>query len=178
MQASRLVTPVAVGVGCGIGAGAVAGLWARLAMRLVALGVADPVGVAPQFTVAGTLAIVVGGAVVGGAAGLVYGLLAGRLPGPARWRGLVYGALLLVLVGPFFFRIEEFFSTGRVLLFVPPFVLYGFVLSIALVPLSRIVGRMPFRAQAALAAVGLGAACLILFVIAASIFRPVGDLAM
>lgn len=172
------MTPVAVGVGCGIGAGAVAGLWARLAMRLVALGVADPVGVAPQFTVAGTLAIVVGGAVVGGAAGLVYGLLAGRLPGPARWRGLVYGALLLVLVGPFFFRIEEFFSTGRVLLFVPPFALYGFVLSIALIPLRRVIAGMPFRAQAALAAFGLGATGLLVFAAAAAAFGPAGDLAM
>lgn len=171
------MTPIATGVGCGIAAGAIAGLWARIAMRLIALGVADRVGVTPEFTIAGTLAIVVTGMVVGACAGLVYGLLADRLPGPARWRGLVYGTLLLGLVGPFFFRIEEFFSTGRVLLFVPPFALYGIVLSIALIPLGRVIGGMPLRVQAALAAFGLGAAGLLLFAVATAVFGPAGDLA-
>lgn len=169
MQASRLLAPLAVGVICGIGAGAVAGLWARIAMRLVAIGVADGVGITPEFTVAGTLAIVISGVVVGAPAGLVYGLVADRLPGPARWRGLLYAAVLLVLVGPFFFRIEEFFSTGRVLLFVPPFILYGLVLSLALVPLRRTVTRMPLGVQAALAVTGLGALGLLAFGVAATI---------
>lgn len=169
MQASRLLAPLAVGVICGIGAGAVAGLCARIAMRLVAIGVADGVGITPEFTVAGTLAIVISGVVVGAPAGLVYGLVADRLPGPARWRGLLYAAVLLVLVGPFFFRIEEFFSTGRVLLFVPPFILYGLVLSLALVPLRRTVTRMPLGVQAALAVTGLGALGLLAFGVAATI---------
>lgn len=115
-------------------AGALAGLWARIAMRMVALGVADGVGITPDFTIAGTLAIVLGGVIVGAPAGLAYGAVADRLPGPAPLRGLVFAALLLAVIGPFFFRTEEFFSLGRVLLFVPPFAIFGAALGLAFVP--------------------------------------------
>ena len=126
---------------CGIGAGALAGLWARVAMRMVALGVADGVGITPDFTVAGTLVIVLGGMIVGAPAGLAFGVVADRLPGPASLRGLVFAALLLGVIGPFFFRIEEFFSVGRVLLFVPPFAIFGAALGLAFVPMRARYAR-------------------------------------
>ena len=132
MPAVRLL---AVGVVCGAAAGALAGVWARAAMRMVALGVADGVGITPDFTVAGSLAIVLSGALIGAPAGLVYGLVADRLPGPTRVRGLLFAGILLVLLGPlFFFGNEEFFSVGRVALFVPPFAIFGALLGIAFVP--------------------------------------------
>ena len=168
MQASKRLAPLAVGVLCGIAAGAIAGLWARIAMRMVALGVADGVGVGTEFTVPGTLLIVVTGALVGAPAGILYGVVADRLPGPARWRGLLYAALLLVVVGPFFFRIEEFFSRGRVLLFIPPFVLYGAIVGLMLAPVRARIARIPLPAQAFVAVVGLGTTALLVFAIAVS----------
>lgn len=104
-------------------------------MRMVALGVADGVGITPDFTIAGTLLIVVSGMIIGAPAGLVYGLIADRLPGPVRVRGLVFAGMLLVLVGPFFFLgNEEFFSVGRVALFVPLFAIFGALLGLSFVP--------------------------------------------
>ena len=126
---------LAVGVVCGAAAGALAGVWARAAMRMVALGVADGVGITPDFTLGGSLAIVVFGALLGAPAGLVYGLIADRLPGPRSWRGLVFAGILLAIIGPFFFTIEEFFSTGRVLLFLPLFVIFGGALGLAFAPI-------------------------------------------
>ena len=178
MHVSRRLAPLAVGVICGIAAGAVAGAWARIAMRMVALGVADGVGITTDFTVAGTLAIVISGVVVGAPAGLIYGLVADRLPGPPHWHGLLYAAALLALVGPLFFRIEEFFSAGRVLLFLPPFVLYGIVLGFALTPLRGVVARLPLRVQAAVAFTGLGTGALLLFAAAASVFGLPSGLVM
>lgn len=169
MRTNKLLGPIAVGVACGMAAGAVAGVWARIAMRLVAIGVADHVGVLPQFTVAGTLLIVVSGAIVGVPAGLLYTLVADRIPGPARWRGILYAGFLLALVGPFFFRIEEFFSTGRVLLFVPPFVLFGVVLGAARAPLRRVVTQWPVGAQIGLALTGLATLGLLAFGLMASV---------
>lgn len=178
MQANKLLTPLAVGVACGIAAGAVAGLWARIAMRMVAVGVADGVGVRPEFTVAGTLVIVVTGVIVGAPGGLLYALVADRIPGPPRLRGLVYAGVLLALVGPFFFRIEEFFSTGRVLLFLPPFLLYGLVLGLALLPLRRSAVRWPAGAQLALALTGLATLGLLAFSVIATVFDLAGALRM
>lgn len=169
MQATKLFGPLAAGVACGITAGAIAALWARIAMRLVAVGVADGVGVRPEFTVAGTLVIVLTGVVVGAPAGLVYALVADRIPGPPRWRGVLYAGVLLALVGPFFFTIEEFFSAGRVLLFVPPFVLFGAALGVALVPLRRTVLRWPTVAQAVLALAGLATLGLLAFSVVATV---------
>ena len=131
----REVRRPAVGLVCGMVAGAVAGLGARVAMRMVALGVADGVGITPDFTITGTLVIVASGMILGAPTGLVYGLIADRLPGPAGMRGLVFAGMLLVLLGPFFFLgNEEFFSIGRVALFVPLFAIFGFMLGIAFVP--------------------------------------------
>ena len=178
MQARRLLGPIAVGVACGITSGAVAALWARVAMRMVAIGVADGVGVRPEFTIGGTLAIVLTGMVVGAPAGLLYGVVADRIPGPARWRGVMYAGFLLALVGPFFFRIEEFFSTGRILLFVPPFVLYGIVLGIALAPLRRVIVRWPAGAQLALALTGLATLGLLAFSVIATVLGTAAALQM
>jgi len=178
MQASRRLAPLAVGAACGMAAGAVAGLWARVAMRMVAIGVADGVGVRPEFTVAGTLGVVVSGIIMGAPAGLVYALIADRLPGPARWRGLLYALIVLVLIGPFFFRGEEFFSTGRILLFLPPFLLFGIVLALALTPSRAVMDRLPAPVQAAIALTGLGTLALLLFAVFLTLFGLPGGIVM
>ena len=132
---------VSAGVLAGLAAGIVAGLGARLAMRMVALGVADGVGITPDFTIGGTLVIVVTGMILGAAAGLAFGLVADRLPGPRPLRGLVFAAILLAVIGPFFFRIEEFFSAGRVLLFLPLFLVFGTALGLMFVPVRTRFAR-------------------------------------
>lgn len=168
MELGRRLAPLSIGVACGMAAGAVAAIWARVAMRMVALGVADNVGVRPEFTLPGTLVILGTGVILGAAAGAVYAVVAGRLPGPARWHGLVFAAILLVVVGPLFFRTEEFFSTGRVLLFIPPFVLFGIVLAVGFAPARRVMSALPNGAQATIALAGLGTFGLLLFTAAAT----------
>lgn len=65
LSAVQRIDALAAGALAGIAAGAAAGLVARVAMRLVALGVTDASMQVPIFTLAGTLAIVVSGAVAG-----------------------------------------------------------------------------------------------------------------
>jgi hypothetical protein len=152
---------IAEGTIAGIAAGFVAGLGARVAMRLVALGVADGVGITPEFTVAGTLAIAVSGAIAGAPFGAVFALVEEQLPRPARARGLMFAGLMLVLIGPLFFTNEEFFSTGRTVLFLALFPAYGLALGLVLPIGARIGRRLPTVAQRLIAALALGGAALV-----------------
>jgi len=148
---------LSVGAAAGMTAGAVSGLGARAAMRMVADGVADGVGVRPDFTLAGTLAIVVSGMLAGAPIGVLFNTVADRLRGPAVARGLLFGLVLLGAIGPFFLRTEEFFSLGRVMLFVPLFLVFGLVLGLALGPSRAVMPRLPIgiQAMAGLAAAGM-----------------------
>lgn len=84
-----------IAVLAGAAGGIVAGLGARLAMRIVA----DTIGQYPVLTVEGTLLILLIGAIFGVALGAPYGAIQRVLPGRAPAKGLLYGLLLLLLLG-------------------------------------------------------------------------------
>lgn len=94
---------VGVGLLSSMIAGIIAGICARIIMRIVALTAHIP----PGFTVA-TFNIIFLGLIIGLGAGFVYSLslvafsnsprLRKHLPGPI-WRGLVFGSIMLVIVG-------------------------------------------------------------------------------
>lgn len=144
-------------------AGAAAGFGARVAMRMVADGVADGVGVRPEFTLAGTLAIATAGMLAGMPTGVLYNAVADRLRGPAIVRGLLFGLALLAVIGPFFLRTEEFFSLGRVMLFLPLFLLFGTIIGIALGPSRALMPRLPVPVQALTGLAAAGVAVLAAF---------------
>lgn len=178
MRARALIVVPAIGAIAGLIAGLVTAAAARLAMRMVADGVADGVAVRPDFTVVGTLAIVASGMLIGTPAGVVFNAIADRLPGPPRLRGLLFGLLLLAAVGPFFLRTEEFFSAGRVALFIPLFPLFGLVIGVALAPSRRLVPRLPAAIQAVLGLAGAASVLLVLFVTLASLLGLPAGLVM
>jgi hypothetical protein len=109
---------------------------------MVADGVADGVGVRTDFTLAGTAVILVSGLIVGAPLGLVYALIADRMPVLPAARGLVFGALALAVIGPVFLRTEEFFSLGRIALFAPLFLIFGIAIGLAIAPSRRLVSRI------------------------------------
>ena len=168
MSKRRALATACVGLLAGFFAGIVTGAGARVAMRMVAMGVADGVGVRPEFTIEGTASILVACAVVGAEFGVVYMIVAGRLPVPRQLAGLTFGVVLLVVFGPFFLINEEFFSAGRVLLFALLFPAFGVALSLAMAPSRWFVERFngptdsaldlfAFAAPTTLSRVGAGA---------------------
>ena len=94
LDPNRFVGSVLIGIVSGFVAGLVTGLLARASMRAVALlG-----GMAPEFSLAGTLAVVGFGVAFGVMAGLVYAILLPYLPGSLSRKGLVFGAILALLL--------------------------------------------------------------------------------
>ena len=83
-----MLAGAAVGVIAGMFAGSIAGAGARVAMRMVADGVADGVGIRTDFTLLGSLAIVVSGMLIGTPMGVLFNAIADRMPGPRRLHGL------------------------------------------------------------------------------------------
>jgi hypothetical protein len=163
MRTREWIAFLSAGAAAGMIAGAAAGLGARAAMRMVADGVADGVAVRPDFTLAGTLAIVIFGALAGAPLGVLFNSLADRLRGPAAVRGLLFGVALLALIGPVFLRTEEFFSVGRVALFIPLFLVFGAVLGLALGPARSFMPRLPVPLQAIAGLAAAGTALLVGF---------------
>jgi hypothetical protein len=94
----------------------------RIAMR----GVALVEGRVPTWTLAGTLEVMMYGAVFGLGFALLWALLGRRLPGNRFVRGLVFGVLTTVLASPGLTprRLSTF------LLFTPWFLLYGMAMSV------------------------------------------------
>jgi hypothetical protein len=87
-----------------------AGFGSRIVMRVIALADPDTDGTftdaeatVGEFTVGGTLNLVLLGTVAGIMGGAVYLGLRRWLPVPAQWRGLAYGAVTLVTVGNLLF---------------------------------------------------------------------------
>jgi hypothetical protein len=156
------VLRIAQGALAGIAAGIVTGIGARIAMRLVAVGVADGVGVRPEFTIEGTVAIIASGAIAGVPFGAAYALVERRLPHPARARGLMYAALVLVFFGPLFFATEEFFSRGRIALFTLVFLVFGIAIGAALPLVERVAPRIPSLLRRLLVAAAVGTGALVL----------------
>ena len=82
----------------GVTAGVVWSIGARLAMRIVAL--ID--GREPEFSVGGTLVILIAGVMFGTPLALLFALVRRWLPGTGLRKGLSYGAILLALgIAPF-----------------------------------------------------------------------------
>lgn len=86
-----LAHDLAIGALAGVVAGVAAGVAARVAMRLFIVGI----GGSPDFTLAGTAAILFFGVVFGTGAGAFYAMIRRWLPGPWPIRGLLFGALLI-----------------------------------------------------------------------------------
>jgi hypothetical protein len=164
MRKRRLLARVAAGALTGLAAGFVAGVAARIAMRMVADGHADQgARRLAEFTIEGTLGIVIFGMILGAPFGVIYDAIAERLPGPARLRGLVFGALCLATLGPLFFlgNPDEFFSQGRVLLFATLFPIVGVAFALAHAPSVRLATPLPTAAQALIAFVALAGGAFI-----------------
>lgn len=101
----------AFAVAAGVGAGLAAGLWLRLMMRLVALTVAPGPAIiqnadgellsssVPVFTVEGSISVIVFPAVMGFFLGLFLFLLRVLWPPFSRWRGTLFGVLLVAVPG-------------------------------------------------------------------------------
>jgi len=98
---------VAIGTMAGFAAGFVAGLWMRVAMRLSGYLTVDANrglltendAVVGKFTLAGTLSIAMFGAIVGIFGGLLYIAIRRWIPGNAWLRPVLYGGLLLGVLG-------------------------------------------------------------------------------
>jgi hypothetical protein len=124
---------LAYGAVCGLAAGVVAGAFSRLSMRAVAL----LIGQRPEFSIGGTVAILM----IFGIAGIVFGWI---FTGVSRYLlmsptigGWLYGALLLGLVAIPLFRVELDGELALVppltilAVFAPVFFSYGGVLGMA-----------------------------------------------
>lgn len=138
----RYLRTCMIGIGSGAIAGIVWALGARVAMRLVALQLEQPV----SFSVAGTLLIVLFGLFFGIPLGLLLTASGRYLPRRTMWRGLVNGLLVLVALGyPFYLGpIRDEGSSTPLLLSIVLFggllVLFGVVVSLANAGLER---RLP-----------------------------------
>lgn len=117
MRAARLVLAA---IASGIGGGAVAGLGARLAMYAMRRmngshnGEMTHAGATVgRWTAGGTRDLVLLGVINGAGGGAVYLLLRRLLPG--RWpvRGMLFGVLLLALVGGVFFDEQDSYEFVR-----------------------------------------------------------------
>jgi hypothetical protein len=154
---------LAGGAICGIAAGLVAGIGARVAMRMIADGVPDPIRSLPMFTAEGTAMILVSVAFAGAPFGALFALAHDTLPGPNRARGLLFGVALLVMFGPLFFTLarEEFLTYQRVVLFAFLFPLFGIAAGLAFEPSQRLARRLWGSARVAFVLIALGGGALI-----------------
>jgi hypothetical protein len=116
------------------------GVGARAAMRAIVLTTHQ----LPQFTLGGTLIILLVGVLFGVPAALVFVPVRRFMPGPAWRRGLVFGALVLAVVGTMLYRsgFQEEAPSASALslaigLFGALFVLFGLVVAWVHEPLNR-----------------------------------------
>ena len=97
---SRLAHGIGVGVIAGAVAGLIVGAASRLAMRLVALVADDPL----EFTVEGSVGILAIVSLASIFPGIIYALTRRFLPWPEAARGLLFGVVMLLVIGlPFFY---------------------------------------------------------------------------
>lgn len=154
---------LAGGAICGIAAGMVTGIGARVAMRMVADGVPDPIRTLPTFTAEGTAAIVVIAALAGAPFGALFALAYDALPGPHRARGILFGVAMLATIGPLFFTgaRDEFITYERMVLFAFLFPWFGVAAGLVFKPSLRLARRLPGAAQAVLTLIALGGGGLV-----------------
>ena len=162
---------LAQGALCGIAAGAVTGIAARVAMHMVADGVPDGIGQQPDFTLVGSVVIVFIGAIAGMPIGSLFSWIDESIPGPRKARGVAFGLLLLLLIGPLFFlgARDEFITTQRVILFSLLFPIYGVSAGLALPKSRELTRHLPLPAQRALALATLVCGAAIAVLLAGSI---------
>jgi hypothetical protein len=106
-KVSIVITAIAIGSMGGFAAGFVAGLWMRVAMRISGALTTDAnrglltenEAAVGQITLSGTMSIAMFGGMVGILGGLLYLLLRRWIPGNPWQRPLVYGGLLLAVLG-------------------------------------------------------------------------------
>jgi hypothetical protein len=97
---SGLAQSLGVGVIAGVAAGLIVGAASRLAMRIVTLVAGKPT----EFTIAGTLGILVIVALASILPGICYAHMRRFLPWPEATRGLLFGLAMLLVIGlPFFY---------------------------------------------------------------------------
>jgi hypothetical protein len=166
---------LAGGAICGIAAGIVTGIGARVAMRMVADGVPDPIRSLPMFTAEGTATIVVLGALAGAPFGALFALANEALPGPHRARGSLFGVAMLLTIGPLFFTgaRDEFITYERMALFAFLFPLFGIAAGLLFEPSLRLARRLPGAAHAVLALIALGGGALVASGIGAFVVQAV-----
>ena len=156
---SQVTTPermLGVGALASLTAGLVAGIGARIIMRIVAVTSHMP----PQFSIAGTLNILINGLFIGFIVGFIITMITATisaspkvskyLPGPI-WRGLIFGILLLLIFGLPLFLSSSFpnpdINFGIPLLnkcmFGALIVIYGITLGVAEKTYDHVLPRKP-----------------------------------
>ena len=154
---------LAGGAICGIAAGIITGIGARVAMRMVADGVPDPIRSLPMFTAEGTAVILSLAALAGAPFGALFAAIYDALPNPRRARGLLFGVAMLVTIGPLFFTAgrDEFITYERMVLFSFLFPLFGVAAGLLLEPSLRVAHRLPDLAQGVLVLIAFGGGSLV-----------------
>jgi hypothetical protein len=140
------IRKMSIGARAGLVSGVVLGIGARLAMRVVALASNR----AAEFSVEGTLGILLIGVIIGMISGLIFMALRKYLPGNGLMKGLIYGALIylalaLVLRTALQEEIGPAIAAGLLPLilgmFGLAFIAYGLVLQAMVVRLSARLGK-------------------------------------
>ncbi len=148
----RAARVAGTGATAGMLAGLVWGIGARGAMRVMALAAHQH----PEFSLAGTVMILVVGLILGMPLGLLYSAARPKLP-PARWaRASIAGALTLMILGyPFYagpLREEAVLRHQwlALLMFFGLLVLLGVLIEVAYVPIERRVAAGTRRVAVAM----------------------------
>ncbi len=95
----RYIRAAGIGACAGLVAGLLWGIGLRLAMRIMAL----LAGQSPEFSLGGTLIILLVGVFIGIPAGLIFVAIRKYLPGSGAWKSLMFGLLVLLVLGyPFY----------------------------------------------------------------------------
>ncbi len=137
----RYIRTAGIGACAGLGAGLMWGIAARLAMRIKAMVAERPA----EFSVEGSLLILLIGAFIGIPAGLLFVAIRRYLPGSGRWKALSFGLLALLILGyPFYLgplRGEAVLGheTLAFVMFEGLLVLFGMEVAIAATWLERVV---------------------------------------
>ncbi len=102
-----------------------------------------------RITLSGTVALIVGGGIIGTAGGLIYLALRPWLADAGRWKGLLFGVMLLAVLGPSIIRGQnfDFYVFGPPLLnvatFASLFILFGLLVPPLALRLERVERALP-----------------------------------
>lgn len=190
-DALRSLRTLGVAAIAGVGTGVVvAGLGGRLVMKLIALAAGPSAigrvtangNIVGELTFAGTLSIIIfSGILFGIIGGLLYAAVRPWLSGLGRWRGVVFGVVVLALMGHLVFEASNFDfrvfgATGlNVGLFAGLFILYGLVIAPVFDVIEGAAARYrPVSLIVWLAA--LPAAGLIVLAVASSVAGALGQI--